>query len=549
MSGRSVSLVDAVTRAFAPGGPVERVLGQHRPPQSECAIALARYAQDHTTGPGIEPWVQQQRTGIGKTYAVANVAGFDYLLAGRRSMISTYTRALRSNYLDLEGPLNDILRLTFQQLGATQYSAVRIASHVSITEWISPAKVKALEQQISTRTVAIEPYLPLLDYFADAVDHGEDPTFDGLFEAGHVLPPGTVKTDWCLCEQDRGSPLLERIKQDNMAAHDAELLLVTHAMLIRNSISNGDVLKTLIDDDAVRTGILVIDEADKLPNVALEEMNAQVSYSQISDVLRYALEVMRPITADGRESFNRGRALIETGRERLSAWMDDHRINLRHALVFEKNDSQAGEFVDSARMMADGFDRLFRIATGTFHDRDHDVLAANVIRTLQHELWGIVSFAERQRPKLSLAVTLDANENADIILTANWGAGRSLINAYWRSPVIHSFSGVAALSASLADQPPQDNHYKWFLRVMGCDLALDRVHTLPPIPTDRHYQFGHIEEVTVADRSSPPATDINQSLRINKNFVEWLNVSVSALARLQTQRSPLTALPAAVPEL
>ena len=538
MSGRAPSVVAAVRRAFAPGGPVQQRMGQHRPLQAEFAVGLAEHVENHTSDDDIRPWIQAQRSGIGKTLGVGVVLGIDALLNNRSSIISTHTRALRTGYLDTLEDVNNILRATLGR----RARPLRMAAYLSGTEWFSPSKMEALRARRTAGITTDPESQEMLDYYDETLDHGDDPTFDGYFEAGFVLPNHTTRLHWALCPTDRDTPLAQSIRDGNIESEQADLLLVTHAMLIQNSIAKGDVLRTALElPDAAPThrGILLVDEADKLPPVAYAALTWTISHNVLINALG-DITAARPATSHGRLATDEGVDLIRDGLAFMAGWMKDHEDSLK-PLVIDRTHSLAPAVVLCAEQITAGLERLRDVARGRYSDDDRDDLMADHIQMLLTEARRVSEFTLQihRFAKLEINPYRDDDDELDVKLTVNLGSGRSLISEYWSPETRHTFSGVAMISASLTDLPPNFDAYTWFSKVIGL-LASHQSITLPPIPRDPRYTFGRIREVVVADRTLPHPTDTSQPKNINPEFTYWCSTALGTLATLQREKPATT---------
>ena len=247
------TLIQAVKFAFAsfwPGGKNKGTVSSN----PGAAIGLAEYVEGSPNFEKIKVWIQQQRTGIGKTLEVLVVLSLFKLLSDRSSVISTFTRAMRQSYLKELPVLNQILELTLHGIGVGRlYRPVVVKEYQSITPYFSPSKIASLEARISKGLPSTSVIAGIIQYFHAAIAHGDLPTFDDFFAQGYQLPPHTSTLHWCMCTSDKNNPLFNQIIDTNQDAREADILLITHAMLIRSNIARGKVLNTKISADETTT--------------------------------------------------------------------------------------------------------------------------------------------------------------------------------------------------------------------------------------------------------------------------------------------------------
>src|SRR5262245_29105491 len=123
-------LTELTEYAFRPNGPVQRVLGQHRPEQAAIAGEFAAFIEANRNNNHTTVSLNEQRGGLGKTAAYATVLMMDIALSGERGAYATFTRALRASIKQFEVKYNDILRetfignrLTYRPVGIVEYQS------------------------------------------------------------------------------------------------------------------------------------------------------------------------------------------------------------------------------------------------------------------------------------------------------------------------------------------------------------------------------------------------------------------------------------------
>lgn len=295
-----IDLITATELAFAPGGPVEQLFGQHRPEQAECAIKIAcALSRAHlSTDDRKCLTLGQILPGTGKTLAYSVVLSFYVILMGSethaaaqaaeeaaalaeeegrepaetppipvyRGMVSTFTKALRAEIADPKQvrAVNDIVQAilpgSHDVVFAERKSATGFHSKER-GEWLRGI-AKTYKPDSPERRHA-EEYLT----WADSNEVGE---FDDWLEHpasdGH-LPFGMSELELCLTEEEvmgsETNPAVKSYFASLKEASNAHIVVVTHSKTLHNVVSFGQGLNTNRFINA-----LIIDEADRLPQVA-----------------------------------------------------------------------------------------------------------------------------------------------------------------------------------------------------------------------------------------------------------------------------------------
>lgn len=536
------SLVEVVTYAFLPDGPVQRRMGQHRPFQAQSAIGFAGFAETQHDHERVRLFIQEQRAGIGKTLAAAVVLAFDAILNGHRGMVSVNTKALRYSYLQTLDDVSWIVRATLTELGCGhRYVPITMQERRSATQNISPSKIEALRKRLLNRTIVHTPqHDELIEYFDSAIAHGDEPTFDAYqYEFGGALPLGTTYDDWCMVAEDNGHPLWEAIRERNNGQIVAHITLVTHSMMMRNSISRGRVLNTsLIGDDEfpAPTGMLVIDEADKMPLVAFESQSPSTSLLTITKILETARRFYSEASSDTLSALDLALGQVEEGLLFFQEWNAGH-STIMPAVVVDRDEFVASEIIAHLTMVDAGLTNIKGIAYGHYNPRDRDILMVDIITRVQDILHALRNFKLFPIPKMSLRTFIDQDGVRDLEIRINLGLGRWLVNQYWRrydGVQMHGFRGVIAVSATLADIPPYNNRYTWFRRHCGYDPEADLglLVEKTPIPASSREPYGRISHVIVPEREGAPhPSNQDQENMIEPAFVRLVATGITAFSK------------------
>ena len=434
--------------------------------------------------------------------------------------------------------------MTAERIGVP-YRRIEMAERTSFSQYISPTKIADLERRIrvglSSDSLINRAFV---DFFRTTLEHGDEPTFDQfLYEHHGALPDGTVQEDWSMCAADRTHLIWSQIRDRNKVAQTIDIILVTHSMLLRNSISRGRALGTRLNDENIPnppSGMLVIDEGDKMPQVAYDAQSPTTSLRAISGLLSDIQRIYRDAGERTRNAIAAGIKQTEEGLDFFIEWNAGH-PTLSPAVVVDKDDYIAAEIIENLVAIDNGLRQLQTVSYGQYHQDDRDILLSDQIERLQETIQAISQFKFYYVPKMSLRPITNLMGDRDLEIMVNLGMGRNLISQYWRPggnyAALHSMYGVVAISATLTDLPPHTHLYSWFKKHIGYDPHIDagRLVEKPPIPGSRRVTFGRIVEVIVPDRvdTPHPIIDIADGYMVNPEFVEYGTMAITRFAELQ----------------
>ena len=336
-----------VEALFAPGGPVSAALPGYVPEPAQIAMACAFAATltrgsaapegvRHEARPGRTTFLQAS-TGTGKSLAYGVPLAVHCALTGGRGMIATHTIALQRQWIAKEGPLAAAIALT-----ATG-RAPEVALRRSRRHFASPSRLERIAEALrgpgdaegdgdsgagdaGARDAALAA-AAAMDHLAawtlratgDARAVGDAPdgrrafagTLDGLVELwredNRAMSGAIDAVDperWTLHPADAEE---EHVLYDlyRRAAAAADVVIATQAMMVIDLGLNGRLL------DAEGEGYcgVVVDEADRLPEVARDLMSARHSVGAT------ALAVQDAIAANAGD----GKAPLPHARRALAA--------------------------------------------------------------------------------------------------------------------------------------------------------------------------------------------------------------------------------------
>jgi Rad3-related DNA helicase len=531
------TLVDEAKRMGAAGGPLEFVGGAHRRHQSEYMVRLAEHIESRNGAmPGPRTAYGKVATGIGKTLATAAVLGLDAAMHDRRSVVSVPTRSLRRDGQQTERQVNAILH-------AMGYRMVKMAQRFSRSQYVGPSRIDALKTRVSRGVLALTPpYIDLLRYCDAAWAAGEWASFEGYKDQLGVLPAGLTERALCLGPADRETWIYKQIAEANAEARDADVMYVTHTMLMMNSISGGRALQTQVqneDEGLGPSGTLVFEEAHRVPDVAWDHQTSSLS---VLDVQRVVAEASARYAKAGPQTLAAlagGIVLVELGLQFFRVWRALH-PSPNIAVVISKSDPPSDpattEVLTNLELIDRGLGTIKAVAFGRYAQDDRDpMLAEAVIGEMQANLFSIRRFEKNRWPMLEL---LPATEPDDVVIRCNLDYGRRLVNQYWRGNEsgerFHSFSAVVFVSGTLTDPPPYGHSMSWIKRATGYDESLDGpAREFPPIPASTRSPLGSIQAVGVADRELVPRPFLSKpdgSYRLNSAFVDFCTTELLAHA-------------------
>lgn len=276
--------------AFRENGPVHEVMGTHRPIQGEFADDIARTL---TGEPKPVIALHQGDVGIGKSMAAAVPVALHALATGSRVVFSTFTQNLRHQMVADTDKLNDILALVFEHFGVAMPRPVRIAERKSATGYLSPSRVEVFANALVKHggRYSAEERMHANAFISWARDPSsvEIAQWFEREDADGKLPMGLNELDFSLTDAETKSDLAvaEDFRESLLAADTADIVVVTHAMMLLNVSLFGRLLKTTTGADR-EFKTLLVDEAHQLPAMAEHRSSHMTTLSFIDDVRKTA---------------------------------------------------------------------------------------------------------------------------------------------------------------------------------------------------------------------------------------------------------------------
>ena len=503
-------LTELTDYAFARNGPVQRVLGEHRPVQAQIAHQFAAFVETNRPSEHTTVSLNEQRGGLGKTAAYAVVLMLDIAVTGERAAYATFTRGLRNSIKEQELALNSIVRDTLEANGL-DYEPVNIVEVQSSTAILSPLKCEAIRNRLSHGRIPVDDRAEVQE-FLNCVDQSERPCeFADLYAVVPALPCGWTELALSLCPQDRITDDWQIVEQNRQQATNRRtLVLLTHAMVIRNNLRHGSLFDDIAEQDEVfGVKTMVVDEADKLPSVANTALRFTVSRNEMADLAREVSEI------DQRDALMR----LQDGLSRLPD-------------LFTRVDVSYTNEDDVAKRLCLALDRVGGALSVLMRATD-DILISDRLRLCRDNLRVMGRMSSFEHSILRVALVRDPLGHPDIHVTMEIGGGRRLISQMWRNP---GFETVSLISALMTNMPPFASRYDRFRR----DIDLDRTkgdHFIERAPLQPPY--GSVGSVIVADRTPnllPTDTEEANLLRISSLDALAAQITTAATRRAEDER-------------
>jgi ATP-dependent DNA helicase DinG len=257
-----------VARAFAADGPLARADEQYveRDMQQRLAQAVAQALEERSA------LVAEAGTGVGKTYAYL----VPLLLAGRRALVSTATKALQDQLF-----LRDLPRLA-RALGLP----VRLALLKGRSSYLCLHRLGQARQQATFSDRSALRSLARVEQWAPATVSGDLAELPGLDERSPVIPLVTSTRDNCLgtdCPEHRACHVM-KARREAMAA---DLVVINHHLFFADmALRDTGVAELLPSVDAA-----VFDEAHQLVDTGVQFLGQQLGSGQVLDFARDLLAV------------------------------------------------------------------------------------------------------------------------------------------------------------------------------------------------------------------------------------------------------------------
>jgi ATP-dependent DNA helicase DinG len=265
---RASGLAAEVAAAFAADGPLAAADDAYVEREVQQRLAQAVAVAIETRG----ALVAEAGTGVGKTYAYL----VPLLLAGRRALVSTATKALQDQLF-----LRDLPRLR-DALGLP----VRLALLKGRASYLCLHRLGQARQQATFGDRTALRTLARIEQWAPATLSGDLAEVQGLDERSPVIPLVTSTRDNCLgtdCPEHRACHVM-KARREAMAA---DLVVINHHLFFADmALRDTGVAELLPSVDAA-----VFDEAHQLVDTGVQFLGQQLGSGQVLDFARDLLAV------------------------------------------------------------------------------------------------------------------------------------------------------------------------------------------------------------------------------------------------------------------
>ena len=261
-----MSLQDAVSEAFVPGGPLARAVEDFRlrPGQTEMAMAVARTIEHGGT------LVVEAGTGVGKTFSYLVPA----LLSGERVLLSTATKTLQDQLFS-----RDLPRLV-QALGLP----LRMALLKGRGSYLCWHRLRQARQAPQAQEPQVSHALARIEVWSQQTRSGDLAELTGLDERSPVIPLVTSTRDNCL-----GSSCPDykecHVNLARREALGADVVVINHHLFFADMAVRESGMAELLP--TVRT--VIFDEAHQLNETGVQFLGRQLSTGQLLDLGRDVL--------------------------------------------------------------------------------------------------------------------------------------------------------------------------------------------------------------------------------------------------------------------
>jgi len=520
-------LTELAEYAFAPDGPVQRVLGEHRPIQLQIAREFAAFIEGNRDNTQPMVALAEQRGGLGKTAAYTVVLMLDIAETGDRAAYATFTRGLRHSIMEL-GPLyNAIVRQTLEANGLP-YAEVNIIEVQSPTAVISPSKVEAIRKRLVENKISTAD-IPEVQEFLDCFDQSERPCeFADLYQVLPSLPCGWTELSLALCPRDNSTEDWKLVQQNrDLAILPRTLILMTHAMVIRNNLRRGQLFADS-PEESLGVKTLVVDEADKFASAANTALRFTISRNEVVDLHREVALHYRPLQIEHAAG---NQQIMRDSESRLIGGLGRLGELITSDMSYTKDDDIARQMSLTLAGISDALLPLMRLTAET------DALMADRIRLCRDNLRVLGRLSDFEHPIFRVAVVGDPMGMPDVQLTLEVGGGRKLMSQMWRDP---GFETITMVSALMTNMPPFGSRYDRFRR----DIDLDRVKGDRFIErTPLQPSYGDVHSIYVADRvPSLLPTDTEELDLLRVTSLDGLAAQITTAAKRRTEHERMVVL-------
>lgn len=277
-----------VREILGPQGLIERDGMTHSPIQYQYAMQVAEgFARVEDAGDErTRINLLEAQTGTGKTIGYLVPLMLFAAHTGERVMVSTYTRMLQKQILDKDATLVQrwVAEVTGQELS--------MARRVGRRNYISPSRAKEMLDELLESSDDHQEAIHFLERLLIWCGRQEDSKLsasrvldDWLTDQGITeLPSGVLRSRIVL---EPGSPDDEQAaySRDVLASKDADLIVVNHSLLLMHAYRWAQLLDDN-DEGYRKASLVVVDEADRIPDAASSVIGADLTLHHLVTLTR-----------------------------------------------------------------------------------------------------------------------------------------------------------------------------------------------------------------------------------------------------------------------
>ncbi len=447
-----MNISQCLEELFRPDGRMIGLGFAHRPQQLQFARILGRHF-DTTAVSNDAAAIETPEvgTGIGKTLPYVIAGGLLKRIYNQRLMVTTYTRALREDIIELEDTVN-------ASLAFFDFEPIKIGAVRSVTSVISRLNMEALERSYDRSSDYYQNVIDLLQAVTAAEDSGKVFTFEDWYEQGGdfdfytigrgIDPKNKVLPNLAVTAlefknniaQKNPNPAFVSFDAENKSALDADLLAVTHSLFVINGASFGTILNTN-RKTSKQTSHVIIDEADQYGHQTSTGHDSRVTMESIRDLYRLA-----------------DRRITKKANKAIANFETFAKIKL-HSLdrILLDNSGDRDDLIKVGEII----DRLAQAITEDFHSKyvgqpvfDFAYLICKSLGSMQLWIENIddtsnLDIRQMDDSNMELAITHPRNGLLALVFEAR--SPRQRVNKMWRNRNTHDVKSFMFLSGTLLD--------------------------------------------------------------------------------------------------
>lgn len=226
-------------------------------------------------------------TGTGKTLGYLIPAMLHAVLNNRRVVISTYTLMLQKQIMGEPGGTTSDFQRANTIVHALTGRSLTVARRIGRPNWVDVDRVQFLIDEYVRMSKA-----DVVSWLRDLLVWASDEHCSGLiadYTETHPLPEELMADDFCLTSESEEEARIHYTAHVE-ACKTADVVLVTHAMLTLTGMCGLHLLHH--HGDVREIGAIIVDEADRLPDVARDLTGSFVSLHSLSRSVQKTVTIL-----------------------------------------------------------------------------------------------------------------------------------------------------------------------------------------------------------------------------------------------------------------